>query len=65
MELTDAVRPQQYNAERTAGPAEDTGGFYTVPTHETQGLNKITLNDWQWMVLKVSWQRGVHAAHGA
>jgi len=48
MELTDAVRPQQFNAERSVAPAaEDNSGFYTVPTHETQGSNKITLNDWQ------------------
>lgn len=47
MELTDAVRPQEFNAERLKAPSKDTSGNYMIPTHETQGLNKITLNDWQ------------------
>jgi len=48
MELTQATRSQGFNAELVAQPPADvsSGAFMHPPTHQTQGLNKITHSDW-------------------
>lgn len=47
MELTSALQPHAYDVNRPRTQQTTTRREYvSPPTHETQGLRKITLNDW-------------------